>query len=78
MAAQAGQRPQPAWTRKCVQGTSVGPQALLDVAGAVPEPVTQSILAACSDGAFARIQQAVMDAISDGWPVGARHAVALL
>ena len=47
----------------------MGPQALLDVAGAVPDAVTASLLDACTAGAFARIQGAVMSAIYDGWPV---------
>ena len=55
-----------------LQGLKVEPQTLLDVSGAVPESVTDGLLAACHSNTFGAVQAAITNAIADGW--GVRHA----
>lgn len=55
-----------------LQGLKVEPQTLLDVSGAVPESVTDGLLAACHSITFGAVQAAITNAIADGW--GVRHA----
>lgn len=45
------------------------PQTILDVAGAVPQEVVESLLRACKSNNFTEVQQAITDAIADGFPV---------
>ena len=45
------------------------PATLLDVSGAVPEEVVQTLLQACKSGTFSKAQAAVANSIADGWPV---------
>lgn len=52
-----------------MQGSPVEAPTLLDVAGAVPDPVVQSLLTACKAQGFANIQKAAADCIADGWSV---------
>lgn len=47
------------------------PQTILDVAGAVPQEVVHGLLKACKSNNFTEIQQAITDAIADGYPVSA-------
>jgi hypothetical protein len=54
-----------------LQGLRVEPQTLLDVSGAVPESVTDGLLAACHSATFGAVQAAITNAIADGW--GVRH-----
>jgi hypothetical protein len=54
-----------------VQGLKVEPQTLLDVSGAVPDSVTQSLLQACRTKTVSSVQTAITDAIADGWGVRA-------
>lgn len=55
-----------------LQGPTVEPQTLLDVSGAVPEAVTDALLAACRTNTFSNVQTAITNAIADGW--GVRHS----
>ena len=57
----------------CTQGPQVEPQTLLDVSGAVPESVTDNLLAACRSNVFTDVQAAITAAIADGWGVRAAH-----
>lgn len=50
-----------------LQGTEVTSATLLDVAGAVPDDVTDSVLTACRSGSFASVQVAIADTIAAGW-----------
>ena len=54
------------------------PQTLLDVSGAVPESVTQSLLQACRTRTVSSVQAAIIDAIADGWGVRACFLSCLL
>ncbi len=54
------------------------PQTLLDVSGAVPESVTQSLLQACRTRTVSSVQAAITDAIADGWGVRACFLSCLL
>lgn len=47
---------------------------LLDVAGAVPDDVTDSVLTACRSGSFASVQVAIADTIAAGWAVSPHQA----
>ncbi|KAK9814340.1 hypothetical protein WJX72_004141 [[Myrmecia] bisecta] len=51
-----------------LRGPRVDGRTLLDVAGAVPEAVVSSLLAACRASTFSKIQEAIADAIADGYP----------
>lgn len=54
-----------------MQGLTVEPQTILDVAGAVPQEVVQALLVACKSNNFTEVQQAITNAIADGYPVSA-------
>ena len=47
------------------------PQTILDVSGAVPEAAVDALMKACRSNSFAEVQQAITDAIADGFPVSA-------
>ena len=51
------------------QGLTVEPQTILDVAGAVPQEVVENLLKACKSNNFTEVQQAITNAIADGFPV---------
>ena len=55
------------------QGPEVTSATLLDVAGAVPDSVTQSVMRACRSGSFSAIQTVIADCIAEGWPVSGRQ-----
>jgi len=53
------------------QGLTVEPQTILDVSGAVPEAAVEALMKACRSNSFAEVQQAITNAIADGFPVSA-------
>lgn len=44
-------------------------QTILDVSGAVPEAAVDALMTACRSNSFAEVQQAITNAIADGFPV---------
>ena len=56
-----------------LRGSPVEPEALFDVAGAVPATAARGLLAAARSGQFKEIQAAVSDLIADGYPAQVRR-----